>query len=630
MHDSPVQVSSVVYSQGIKNLSIPVKILRGSEDIATTALIDSGAEGKFINRDLVGKYQIPARRLMKPIRVHNVDGTPNKAGSITHDVTCTIGIADKESAERLLVTDTGKANIILGLPWLKENNPEIDWTHGTVNLPENPRIQALRIAAKTSTSAELAQEKRQLEPTIPIEERIPKEYHEFLPLFNGKVASEFPPERDCDHRIELKRGFIPKKARIYPITVAEDEALKEFIKENRKKGFIKPSKSPQASACFFVGKKDGSKRLCQDYRYLNDWTVKNSYPLPLSVDAPDALKNARYFTILDVQSGYNNIRIHIHPKDRWKAAFITRYGLFEPTVMFFGLCNSPATFQAFMDNIFRDEITRGSIIVYMDDILIFGNTKEELQEKTRTVLSKLRDNHLCLKPTKCKFAQSEVEYLGMIISHDKIAMDPAKPKLSGIRNWPTPTRVKHVQQFLGFANFYRRFIPAYADITKPLDRLKTKGREWNWSPECQEAFDCLKAEFEKRHTLLVPDKRKQFILETDASKVASGAILMQHDDNGDLKPCAFLSKAFNPAEQRYEIYDRELLAIIRGLQAFRHYLEGSPHKVIIRCDHKNLTFFRHAQQLRPRQFRWHLERSMYNLEITHIPGKHMAMADALS
>ena len=461
---------------------------------------------------------------------------------------------------------------------------------------------------------------------VPLKERIPVNYHDFLGLFTEEAAARLPPSRACDHSIELKRGFIPKKARVYPMTLTEETQMKDFITENLQKGFIQPSKSPQASACFFVGKKDGTGRLCQDYRYLNEWTVKNSYPLPLTQDLLDKLHGARFFTSLDVRSGYNNILVR--KQDRWKAAFITKFGLFEPTVMFFGLCNSPATFQAFMDDIFRAEITSDAIIIYMDDILIFGRTLEELRTKTRTVLSKLRDNNLCLKPSKCKFEQERVDYLGMIITHNHIEMDPVK--LSGIRDWPTPTKVKHVQQFLGFANFYRRFIPDYANISKPLDRLKAKGKTWEWTTECAAAFTQLKAKFEERHILLMPDKRKPFILETDASKVASGAVLRQHDDNGELRPCGFVSKAFNPTEQRYEIYDRELLAIIRGLQTFRQYLEGSPHPVVVWCDHKNLTFFRHARRLRPRQFRWHLELSMYDLRITHIPGKNMVMSDALS
>jgi hypothetical protein len=307
----------------------------------------------------------------------------------------------------------------------------------------------------------------------------------------------------------------------------------------------------------------------------------------------------KYFTKLDIRSGYNNIRIK--KGDEWKAAFQTKFGLFEPTVMFFGLCNSPATFQAFMDDIFQVEITENEIIIYMDDILIFARSKEELTRKTRNVLQKLQDNNLCLKPEKCEFEKEQIEFLGMVISPDNIEMDPIK--LSGIRDWPTPTKVKHVQQFLGFANFYRQFIPNYAHITRPLDRLKVKGKEWDWTSECQSAFDQIKAEFEKRHILLMPDKTKPFILETDASKVATGAVLRQYDENGELRPCGFISRAFSPTEQQYEIYDRELLAIIRALQAFRHYLEGSPYPIIIWCDHKNLTFYRHTQWLQPRQAR---------------------------
>src|SRR6266567_5992850 len=186
----------------------------------------------------------------------------------------------------------------------------------------------------------------------------------------------------------------------------------DFVKEHLKKGYIRPSKSPMASPFFFVSKKDGKYRPVQDYRYLNQWTIKNAYPLPLISEIMDKLKasNAKYFTKLDVRWGYNNIRIK--EGDEWKAAFKMNFGLFEPTVMFFGLCNSPATFQAMMDAIFKDPIHEGWVIVYMDDILIFSKTKEELEERTKRILQILQDNDLYLKPKKCFFCQEKIEYLG--------------------------------------------------------------------------------------------------------------------------------------------------------------------------------------------------------------------------
>lgn len=214
----------------------------------------------------------------------------------------------------------------------------------------------------------------------------------------------------------------------------------------------------------------------------------------------------KYFTKLDVRAGYNNIRIK--KGDEWKAAFITPRGLFEPTVMFFGLCNSPATFQAFMDGIFQIEIINNEILVYMDDILIFAKTLEELEQKTRNVLRKLSANDLYLKPDKCQFAATEIEYVGLIIKENHIAMDPVK--IAGIVDWPTPTKVKDVQSFTGFTNYYRRFIHNYATITKPLDHLKRKNHPWLWTHECEKTFQTLKKLFTTKPLLLMPDKTKPF------------------------------------------------------------------------------------------------------------------------
>ena len=211
----------------------------------------------------------------------------------------------------------------------------------------------------------------------------------------------------------------------------------------------------------------------QDYRRLNDDTIKNSYPLPLATDLTDKIGDAKYFTKLDIRWGYNNIRIR--KGDKWKAAFKTKFGLFEPTVMFFGLCNSPATFQTMMDAIFEELIERSVIVVYMDDILIFAKTKEDLEQFTKEVLQILKDNDLFLKPEKCEFAKTEVTYLGYIIREKQIAMDPIKIK--GIEEWPAPDTLTKLRSFLGFTNFYRRLIKGYANIARPLNDKLQKGRQ---------------------------------------------------------------------------------------------------------------------------------------------------------
>ena len=234
----------------------------------------------------------------------------------------------------------------------------------------------------------------------------------------------------------------------------EQEELNCFLDKNLRKGYIRPSKSPLSSPVFFVKKKDGKLRFVQDYRRLNEFTVKNRYPLPLVSDIVNRLKGAKYFSKFDVRWGYNNIRIK--EGDEWKAAFSTNQGLFEPQVMFFGLTNSPATFQALMNSIFSDLIAAGKVAVYLDDILIFTMTLEEHRKITHDVLNRLRNHDLYLRPEKCVFEQQEIEYLGLVIKEGQISMDPAK--VEAVRNWPVPHNLQAVRGFLGFANFYRRFI----------------------------------------------------------------------------------------------------------------------------------------------------------------------------
>ena len=225
---------------------------------------------------------------------------------------------------------------------------------------------------------------------------------------------------------------------MYNLTPEEQSELDKWIKENLEKGYIWPSQSPMASPFFYVKKKDGQLRPCQKYRYLNDWTIKNAYPLPLISKLTDKLAGAKYFTKLDVRWGYNNI--WIKDEDQWKAAFKTNKGLFKPTVMFFGMCNSPATFQSMMDSIFEDLIERCIVIIYMDNIFLFAKNPQDLETNTKKILQRLWENDLFLKLAKCEFSKTNVEWLGMIIEEGKISMDPGK--LKGISEWPSPTTVK--------------------------------------------------------------------------------------------------------------------------------------------------------------------------------------------
>jgi len=281
----------------------------------------------------------------------------------------------------------------------------------------------------------------------------------------------------------------------------------------------------------------------QDYRNLNKLTILNRYPLPLTLDLIHRLRGAKLFTKLDVRWGYNNVRIR--EGDEWKAAFITHEGLFEPTVMFFGLCNSPATFQGMMDDIFRSLIIAGLVLVYIDDILIYGGRNvEEHRRIVREVLLLLRKHHLYLKPEKCDFEKLKVEYLGMIIGENTVAMDPVK--VQAVAEWPVPTCKKDIQVFLGFTNFYRRFIKDYAKMAKPLSKLTGK-EEWEWTDSQQQGFESLINAFTHGPVLTMAKDDGKFKIEIDASGYACGGVLMQYQDK-HWRTIAFRSSTMNETE----------------------------------------------------------------------------------
>jgi len=378
---------------------------------------------------------------------------------------------------------------------------------------------------------------------------------------------------------------------------------------------------------FFIKKKDGSLCLVQDYRALNAITVKNKYPLPLISELISQLRRAQYFTKLDVRWGFNNVCIK--PGDEWKAAFRTNWGLFEPLVMFFRMTNSPATFQTMMNDVFRTVIAEGIVVVYLDDILIFTKTKEEHKQTVQKILEILAEHKLFLRPEKCEFYRKQIEYLGLVISENKVAMDPVK--VTGVCEWPVPENWTDVQAFVGFVNFYRHFIQDFSTIARPLFDLTCSDQTWNWGTKEQEAFKCLKMAVTTAPILVSPQDSEPFRIEADSSDFASRAVLSQQlpgEDKWHL--VAFYSKFLSPVERNYEIHDKEMLAIIRALEEWRHFLEGAQHPVEIWTDHKNLEYFMTAKKLDCRQARWSLYLARFDFKLIHCPGHSMGKPDALS
>jgi hypothetical protein len=297
--------------------------------------------------------------------------------------------------------------------------------------------------------------------------------------------------------------------------------------------------------------------------------------------------------------------------------------------MYFGLTNSPATFQMMMNEIFQDLVLQGVICVYIDDILIFTKTKEEHRRISRIVLERMRENKLYLWHNKCDFEKERIKYLGIIISHNHVEMDPVK--VAGVQEWPVPKSKKEVQSFVGFANFYRRFIASFSHHARALFDLTKKDVKFEWTEHEQRAFDKIKEAVTSAPVLVLPDRDQPFRIEADGSGFTTGAVLSQlSSEDNKWHLVAFLSKSLNEVERNYQIHDTEMLAIIRALEEWQHYLEGAKHSIEILTDHKNLEYFRITQKLNRRQARWSLYLSQFDFTLYHRPGKSMGKPNALS
>jgi len=315
----------------------------------------------------------------------------------------------------------------------------------------------------------------------------------------------------------------------------------------------------------------------------------------------DRVWGAQWFTKMDLKNGFHLIRVK--EGDEWKTVFRTRYGLFEFQVMPFGLTNAPSTFQDMMNHVFSDMLDVG-VIAYMEDILIYADTEEGHNHMVKEVLKRLQANGLAISLEKCVWKAKEVEFLGYIIRRNGIKM--SEEKVEAVLGWKTPNSLTEVQSFLGFANFYQRFIKDYSRVAKPLTELtkKEKGKEWAWNQEAEAAFKDLKYRFTMAPILAHFDPAKPVIVKTDVLDFALGAILSQRNEEGRLHPVAFHSRKFQPTEINYEIHDKELLAIVDAFKQWRRYCQGATHQVQVLSDHHNLEYFTTTKVLNRRQVRW--------------------------
>ena len=403
--------------------------------------------------------------------------------------------------------------------------------------------------------------------------------------------------------------------------------------EQQAKGYIHPSKSPYVAPFFFIKKKDGKLWPIQDYQWLNKWTIKDHYPLPLILELIAWVQNAKIFTKVDIRWGYNNICIK--EGDKYKVAFITNQGLFEPTVMFFRLTNSPATFQTMMNAIFTPEIAKGWLIVYMDNILIATQDDPRFHEECiHQVLDKLCLHNLYLKSEKCTFEQRWMEFLGVILENGTVQMDPAK--LKGIANWLQPQQVTDICAFLGFTGFYCYFMPNYSNIAWPLIQLTKKNTIFQWTEECKVAFKWLKTLMCSHPILQQPDYTKAFFLTTDALAYGMGTILLQE---GEINPCTqkpmlcpvtYYSATFTPTQCNYDIYEWEFLGVYMLLMKYRPHLAATEIPVTILMDHANLLHWKSLQKVNWWVAWWFSDLQDFNLIFKHVPNKIHAAPNMLS
>ena len=620
-------------------------------------LLDSGASHSFFDDNLATSLHL--HRLPTPPSSAETVGGEVRLGARLSNLRLHLGAFSCNVKFR--TTQLGKWDAILGRDWLHKFNPVVDWSRPTVaitskghtySLPlyhtpsteglELRTIENFRRAARGAveifavlvrdtkieggqTEEPMAEERTGLQKLCddstfsPAVKKLLEEFSDVLP---DNLPSGLPPDRGAAHRIVLEPGAKPPTKQPYRMSDVELEELRRQLDALLESGYVQPSTSPYAAPVLFVKKKGGELRMCVDYRALNSVTVKNAYPLPRVDEIFDQLREARVFTKIDLRSGYWQIRVA--PEDVEKTAFRTRYGHYEFTVMPFGLTNAPATFQALMNSVLRPYLDK-FVVVYLDDILVYSRTVDEHVAHLRQVLSALRDNKLYGKASKCEFGKEEVEYLGHVVGGGKLRMDPGK--LSAVEKWPTPKTVRDIQSFLGFANYYRRFIQGYAGIAATLTALTKKDLPWRWGPEQQCAFDTLRDKLTSAPVLQFPNPSKPFILTTDASDYAIGGVLTQDVGNGQ-QPVAYASRQLRGAELNYPVHDKEMLAVVYGFKTWRCYLEG--RSVTVQTDHYALKYFKSQPHLSRRQTRWmeYLE-AHFDYTIVYKPGAQNP-ADALS
>jgi hypothetical protein len=606
-------------------------------DHFASILFDSGADKSFVSLKFEHLLATPRTKLDTSLNIELASGSLETLSETI--LNCSLDLNENIFSIDLIPMKLGSFDAIIGMDWLSKNQAEIICVDKSIRIPINGN-QTLTIYGETPIKSlkliTCAQARKLLRPRK--DHLLP--YPAFLAYIVDKSKEEkrigdipvirdfpevfpddvkgLPPQRQVEFRIDLVPDANPVAKSPYRLAPREMQELSSQLQELSDKGFIRPSSSPWGAPVLFVKKKDGSFRMCIDYRELNKLTIKNRYPLPRIDDLFDQLQGATYFSKIDLRSGYHQLRVL--DSDISKTAFRTRYGHFEFMVMPFGLTNAPAVFMDLMNRVCRPYLDK-CVIVFIDDILVYSKTKAEHEGHLRSILELLKREQLYAKFSKCEFWLREVQFLGHIISDQGIHVDPGK--IEAVKSWVTPKTPTDIRSFLGLAGYYRRFISNFAKIAVPLTELTQKNKSFTWNLEQETAFQTLKRKLCQAPILTLPDGTDDLVVYCDASNLGLGCVLMQRG-----KVIAYASRQLKIHEKNYTVHDLELDAVIFALKIWRHYLYGT--KCIIFTDHRSLQHIFNQQNLNMRQRRWIELLNDYDVEIRYHPGKANVVADALS
>ncbi|GJX20599.1 putative reverse transcriptase domain-containing protein, partial [Tanacetum coccineum] len=545
-------------------------------DRYASILFDTGANRSFVSTTFSSLIDITPTTLDHYYDVELAEWKIIRINTIIRG--CTLNLLNHPFNINLIPVKLGSFDVIVGIDWLAKYHAVIDCAEKIVHIPwgnetlvvhgdgSNQRNRTcLNIISCTKTHKHLLKghhvflanitaketedksgEKR-LED-VPIVQDFPKVFPEELPAL--------PPTRQVEFQIDLMPGATPVAQAPYRLALSEMKELSEQLQELSDKGFIRPSSSPWGAPVLFVKKKDGSFRMCIDYRELNKLTVKNRYPLPRIDDLFDQLQGSSVYSKIDLRSGYHQLRVR--EQDIPKTAFRTRYGHYEFQVMPFGLTNAPAVFMDLMNRVCKPYLDK-FVIVFIDDILIYSKNKEEHEEHLKAILELLKKEELYAKFSKCEFWIPKVQFLGHVIDCQGIHVDPAK--IESIKDWASPKTPTEIRQFLGLAGYYRRFIEGFSKIAKPMTKLTQKKVTFEWGDKQEAAFQTLKTKLCSAPILALPQGAENFIVYCDASHKGLGAVLMQNE-----KVIAYASRQLKIHEKNYTTHDLELGAVVFALK----------------------------------------------------------------